>query len=322
MSKIVYLDQNHWIHLLRANLGKNIDKQTIEVLKKVRKTSENNTAIFPISNQHLIETYKKKNPKKRDEMLDFMVDISKGYAIVWYLAIQNFEIRQALLKKVGLPFQDPKEFVIGQGIPYIMGKKPSIRGKNGKKTNMPKMLQKKVIENIYSIETFKTCIKNHDYINAVRDHIKTEEDLVKRIEECIKKDKEFIKDKRLRKKYTFLRLSKDIIVPEMVKFSKELCYDHQEVMPWGVSEKWVYDFLEDMRSIYTSWVLTFRRDVQCNGKIKRSDIHDISALCMAIPYCDIVVTEKMWAYLVKKERLDQLYDTVILDSLNELNDYL
>ena len=39
---------------------------------------------------------------------------------------------------------------------------------------------------------------------------------------------------------------------------------------------------------------------------------------MAIPYCDIVVGEKMFSDLAKKSKLDKLYNTKILTSVNEL----
>ena len=43
---------------------------------------------------------------------------------------------------------------------------------------------------------------------------------------------------------------------------------------------------------------------------------------MAIPYCDIVVTEKMWTDIAKKERLDKIYNTSILNSLKDLSKIL
>jgi len=318
MPKIIYLDQNHWIKLLKVKKGQVNDKDILKLLQKILKASKDDSAIFPVSNIHLIETYKRKNSEKRNEMLDFMIEVSQGYAIIPYISIQKYEIRQAVLKQVGLPYKNVKQYAIGKGIPYIMGKKPEIINKDGTRPDFPKDLQDKIREATYNIETFKLCIKNKEYIDAVRNHLKKEEALTKKIEDRIKKDMSFVKDKELRRRFTIFRLFHEIIVPEMYEVAKELYLDPWEIMPQGVSKKWVYDYLQSIPSLYISWVLQFRRDVRCQGKIKQSDINDITALSMAIPYCDIVVTDKMWEDIAKKEKLGELYGTVILRSLKDV----
>jgi len=50
---------------------------------------------------------------------------------------------------------------------------------------------------------------------------------------------------------------------------------------------------------------------------KGNDLDDIGALCLAVPYCDIVVTSAM-ARLVQATHLDKLYGTTMLDSLDDL----
>ena len=131
MPKVIYLDQNHWINLLRAKLEKSnqnqIEKRT---LNAILNASKDERAIFPISNTHLIETYKKKDNQKREQLLDFMIELSNGYGIVTYIAIQKFEIRQAVLKQAGLPTKDIRQYIIGKGFPYIMGHRPEIVNKD------------------------------------------------------------------------------------------------------------------------------------------------------------------------------------------------
>ena len=49
-----------------------------------------------------------------------------------------------------------------------------------------------------------------------------------------------------------------------------------------------------------------------------NDIHDIDALSLAVPYCDIVVTEKGCHHLLHAARLDQRMQTTILRRLDQL----
>lgn len=51
---------------------------------------------------------------------------------------------------------------------------------------------------------------------------------------------------------------------------------------------------------------------------KPNDIHDIDALSVAIPYCDIVVTERHFYTQVSKTTLAERFNTVILRRLEDL----
>ena len=45
---------------------------------------------------------------------------------------------------------------------------------------------------------------------------------------------------------------------------------------------------------------------------------NVAYLSKAIPYCDIVVTEKKWVSLAKHAKLDKLYDTILLSKVDDL----
>ena len=57
-----------------------------------------------------------------------------------------------------------------------------------------------------------------------------------------------------------------------------------------------------------------------NRPWRPNDIHDIDALSVAIPYCDIVVTERHFYTQVSKTSLAARFNTVILPKLEELRD--
>ena len=42
-----------------------------------------------------------------------------------------------------------------------------------------------------------------------------------------------------------------------------------------------------------------------------NDVRDMSHLCMAIPYCDVVITEKYWVDKIQREKLDKKYGTQV-----------
>jgi len=49
-----------------------------------------------------------------------------------------------------------------------------------------------------------------------------------------------------------------------------------------------------------------------------NDVRDIGHLCMAIPYCDVVVTERYWVDKIERERMDERYKTILLSDMSDL----
>ena len=55
-----------------------------------------------------------------------------------------------------------------------------------------------------------------------------------------------------------------------------------------------------------------------NHRWTNNDIYDIRALALAIPYCDVVVTDRsMWSH-VTRHKLPERYDTVVIPRLAQL----
>jgi hypothetical protein len=77
-------------------------------------------------------------------------------------------------------------------------------------------------------------------------------------------------------------------------------------------------FFQTMPTSYCIAQLTLYRDMQTERKIQPNDMHDIMSLSMAIPYSDVVVTERMWQTAITQTKLDSLYQTTALKSVLEL----
>jgi hypothetical protein len=61
---------------------------------------------------------------------------------------------------------------------------------------------------------------------------------------------------------------------------------------------------------------TYQNDMQ--RRIQPNDLHDILSLSIAIPYSNVVVTERMWQSAIIRTKLDKLYGTVVLKSTKQL----
>lgn len=84
----------------------------------------------------------------------------------------------------------------------------------------------------------------------------------------------------------------------------------------------IEEVLKQIPTAYTTWTLTYRRDVQKDRPVDKNDLADIFALSIAIPYCDVVVTENEWTRIAKMDKLDQLYEVEIIQSVGGLAKHL
>ena len=81
-------------------------------------------------------------------------------------------------------------------------------------------------------------------------------------------------------------------------------------------------FFEGVPTLIVEIELATERDEHWDKEVDPNDMTDISFLSVAIPYCDIVVTEKFWTDLARRKKLHEKYDTAILSDLLELGSYL
>nr|MDO8132892.1 hypothetical protein [Candidatus Njordarchaeum guaymaensis] len=316
-QRTVYLDQNVWVSLLKEKEEKTRDPTIRKSLDAVLETSRSEAAIFPLSINHLIETSWKGNEKERERLFRFMFDVSRGNAIIPYSSrIANWEIEDAVRRRVGFPATDLSPFVIGKGFSFLFGSRPDIVKKNKNSPDIPEELKRKLLQKFESVDTLIMDMRDRE---AVRKMSNWDVELLEKLERSRRADGG-IKDKDLRRRVNMARFFRDLVTPEMTRVALTLGLGPKTVSEKviGATEEDIEALLKAMPTLYASWQLTFRRDVQFHRKIETSDLYDIAALSIAIPYCDIVVAEKAFTSMALQAKLDTLYDTIILSSTKDL----
>lgn len=93
---IVYLDQNHWIHLSQDyyKRSKSTDETYQELIEKIRSAVNQNRAIFPVSIFHVAETLLANDVSRRERLFQFVAEISRGWIIssTWTIIPLELEI--------------------------------------------------------------------------------------------------------------------------------------------------------------------------------------------------------------------------------------
>lgn len=72
----VYLDQNKWIDLARAETGHPLGAAFVETLAILKRAADEGRARFPLSAAHYYETAKQRNERKRVELAATMTGLA------------------------------------------------------------------------------------------------------------------------------------------------------------------------------------------------------------------------------------------------------
>jgi hypothetical protein len=81
---------------------------------------------------------------------------------------------------------------------------------------------------------------------------------------------------------------------------------------------WISAFVNDIPDLAVRVVLTLQTDRNGSRAWSPNDIHDLDGLSAAVPYCDVVVTEKYGCEVMNRSGLADRYHTRVIRNLNEL----
>lgn len=316
---IIYLDQNKWIDLAKAIVKPEENPKYKEVANLVIEKAEQGKWIFPISAIHVLETTSRAQPESRKRLTDVMVKISNGYSIKSFLDVQKDELMNAFLKICAPEKTKTIEAIVKNPLVAIGAENYQICFKKG---FLPANIERKfldIINNHVQKNITKECLANMILDNHNKELI----------------DGLMVDDKTLTKQLettrtNLLRLPKqhryNIFLMErffgMIKF---LNIDIQKLCEENIIQKSLFDdknkctnFLEGAALIDIRTKLTYDLLKDEKRPVQEHDNRDINFLSTAIPYCDVVITEKTWKHLVKSAKLDVKYSTIIENDLDYL----
>jgi len=296
---MVYLDQWVWIDLLKSFKEVNGYSGYRDSYTKIEESSNFNKHKFPVSCCHLIETKKRAKKESRIELLEFMFKISKMNSIYGF-NVWDLEVENAILSLLGKKTHNLKKIIFGKGITHIYGL-------NSSNSHLEKI-------------AYMCSVAQEPFLN--KNLLDREKKLVEDIE--IHRELYEHPDKEIKKgigKYEFYVTS---ILPRIKRVLPNLSLSPEEfklfISKMNFSTKDSADnFLKSIPSAYVFHMMDYTRNIDKSREIKTNDIYDLHCLSMAIPYCDIVITERSWANILNQNKIGEMYDTIIISKIEELN---
>ncbi len=294
------------------------------VVNLVESIYDQDDIVFPFSMIHFIETASHKNKENRIKMFDFMWKISNGYTIKNYYYTTLPEVFNYIGCRTSIfPKLNMQDIFIKKGFPYAFGDYRIDVGENIPEQDTKKT-KKEAKKMVNSKEAFRKLIYSEGFLENLpgRDY---EEELSNRLERLRKKADEIDQSEKFRWNSGMVGQFKDDILPTLIEICNAfnlnlfdfLKFDYNLTGPLSQTYPISKLTLASFPSFYCFGALTFRRDIR-GVSIEPNMVNDIIALSVAIPYCDIVVTEKFFTGVAKQEKLHEIYNTHITSDLSNL----
>ena len=317
ISKVLYLDQKCWINLAKVYFGKTSEQENT-IIDKLLESSEKGQIIFPLAMPHIDETTHIANDDRRKKLTFLMVKMSNGYSLQPdFNRVLRAEIRNFVLRKLGLNTVNIRDYVLKKGISNLFGAKATLVPRKGTESSeLPEDVKNNLMALLDSPEALKLAL-----MQSVPKSLKrNKRELVKQLEKN-RQELSAIKDKNYRKRVFFARSMIEVVLPELEKISNESTV-FNDFFKTRTTKKDVKELLDNLPTANCLVTLIYRRDSQLKRPIKVNDFNDIWFLTLAIPYCDIVVTNKEMASMATQAKLDEKCKTIILSSIHQLEHYL
>jgi hypothetical protein len=329
--KIVYLDLNHWIYLAQAASGHPRSRYAANALDACRGARCAGTAVFVLSGTHYAEMLKINNPAQRRALADLMEELTDFAALVSRIVVMEVELSSMLdpFAKLASPLSPVP--LIGRGVRHTAGLQRGLKlmGPSGDETDR---IRERIGEEAFidpvadaNLLMERSVLRGptDDQVPELRAFGWNPEAVTEIAEKRAAEER--AQSMRLDAESRWRRGRLHDLVS-----ARELMIEFQNILPRALAERGLAlsdvasdvnvarRFVRAMPSTEVSITLKAAWHRNRDKQWSANDIYDIDAMALAVPYCDIVVTEKACHHVLEASRLGHRMHTALLRSLEDL----
>ena len=311
-SFLIYLDQKDWIYLAQVFFKKPNGEKFVEALDVITALVEQNKVVVPLSGVHMMETATPADRDRRERLARFMIKISRCWCIPPFMTVRNLEIMYAIGKQFKCAVTNRiKQKLIRKGLPYALGMELKIEG-------VPANMAAEAMEFALSEEVAVKMLVDGVERETVKKLREDDEKAATTLEDIRSKAMTLTDDMRHRVEVAKMML--DILMPVLQAELRSLGLDFRTLADsFNSPDDWL-NFFHSIPTMDVFLTLGFHRDKQAGRAVDRNDLKDIGALTMAIPYCDVVVTENFFGHVANATGLAKKYGSVVITDVTQLPD--
>ena len=316
----VYLDQNKWVDLARARSGHPLGSSFEDVLAMARAAVKARQVSFPLSAGHFFETRHRRDYASRVSLGETMVELSRWHAIAPAHVLVPGEIDHALHRMADRDGPVPSPLrVFGGDVNHALGT-DVVTYDLPADLAVPSELRSLLRDEGKQVMQWITLVGVPTDPPALLDYARKEQnidqrfadgqaDLAKRLA-----DHGLNQPSRIDDAMTATELS-DILDP-LLAAALARGLDPDKLFDRG--GEWLTALLRDVPSRWVTREMRRARHKNTQQDWSRTDLNDVNALSVAVPYCDVVVTERQWVHHLKRAGLHERFNTVLISDLREL----
>jgi hypothetical protein len=328
---LVYLDLNHWIHLAQAATGHAQGAGYRDALDACRAAKSAGVALFPLSATHYIEMYNIKDPRQRRDVAGVMEELSGFATLASRTVVMVVEVRAVLDAVLGTDASSEIADLLGFGCGPAFGKRGGLRMRDADGRDVTHQLSATRAAALAKAEVqleraFLSGPPDEDLpallelgydalaaIKVAHQRAQQEEELRAKLDD----------DSRWRRG----RL-RDVVAARELRYELfDIVEAHlrRRGLAWGDvlgDRESLRRFTGGMPSTDVAIALKTQRHRDATLRWTANDINDIDALSLAVPYCDLVVTEKFAHHVLTSSRVAKRMNTLVIRALSDLLNHL
>jgi len=315
----IYLDQNKWVDLGRAYHGRPNGAEFADALAASERAVTAGTAFFPLSVAHYEETAMVADLGRRDRLAEVMEVLSGFTTIASQLRIVPVELEWALHRCLDRPAEPAELVLYGFGAAHAfddqqLGYRPP--------PEAPPDIQERFVAAAraagFHLVLERILLRGRGLDAATRSGARAvdEQFLNSRATAQALLRKHAAASGLALRDGVFGMVLAEIWEPLVTTLSSA-----RITLDQFFANVDLRDFVLDLPS---RRVIAELQRAQHAGaaRFKRGDLKDLGFLAVAVAYCDVVITEKQWAHVIRQAKLDEVFDTVVTDDVAQLPDIL
>jgi hypothetical protein len=324
----IYLDQNKWVDLARAATGHRLGGRFTDALALARAGVASGAVSFPLDMYRYWETSKRNDDRSRNEVVDVMRELSRDHTMALPFGILDEELDLALQRRFGQRANPRRQQVFGIGMRHISQGRmhwPTFNvnalpdGGASLPPGVRAQLEHAVTESVeeHLLRAGPATFHASGFDHAGSDHAQRYVDVENALATVIAQHRWSGQDVELAVRGSDFTDIRSALVEALERI--DLTY---EQFTSNASVGDMMAFMDDLPTRYVTNVMRAARHRQPQQKWMPNDFIDIVALPVAAVYCDVVITEKQWVQRMRLGKVDQRYNTVLLNDAADVVEVL
>jgi hypothetical protein len=290
---IIYLDQNKWIDLAKAINKPEEYPIYVKTANLVLEKVKSGDWIFPLSIIHVLETISRADPKSRERLVDIMLEVSNGYSIKSFADVQKEEFINVFLKICTPEKTTQIDAIIKNPLVAIGAEEISIDLKMDIPLNIKQEFKSLINDTITNDISIRNIILNR-YDKKFVNGLNNDDDISI---SNMGRDRDSLLNLPKKSRYINFLFHKFSTLMKHFRIDEEILVGTNLLKKSMLDDKdKIMKLLEGAPSFYVGTKLTYHLLIDKERPIQKHDNRDINFLSTAIPYCDVVITERTWKH--------------------------